>query len=532
MTWLFIRLYFGVLGVLFLAWYIHGTVLEHRSNADLARVIWAAHAGGARLVAQQIDDAPAEDRLRTLRGIQSEFAYPVDLRPVDDVPATVKEQFSRQDVAYYREGNHHFVVATVSCEPKCVWLGPFPSYRLSEVEDSIGGWMKLVAKEVAASDQEQRQATLNGLRETFQVPLELTELDALPAEPRERIERGAKIVFYEQEPSGSDRYFSAISVERDNQAVRFGPFPSFEHIEQKAATTTLGLVLLPAALAIAFLIRPIVLQLRRVENAAKAIASGDLNARVGGAHMQAAKPLADAFNRMADRTQLLVKSQRELLQAVSHELRTPLARIRFAADLLETAKSDEERRERLNAVDDATQQLDDLVGELLTYVRAESEAAEIEAEAISVREMLAETIDTLAPLYPDIEFQQMVHGGDMTVESARPALMRAISNLTRNATGFADSQVTLSADQVDDAVRIIVDDDGPGIPEDKRDRVFEPFVRLDESNRGGSGLGLALVQRIVSSQQGVVRVGSSPQGGARFEILLPISADPRPAAHL
>ena len=76
MTWLFIRFYVGVLAVLFVAWYIHGMVLEQRSEADLARVLWEAHAGGARLVANKVDETSPESRDETFLALQRSFAYP------------------------------------------------------------------------------------------------------------------------------------------------------------------------------------------------------------------------------------------------------------------------------------------------------------------------------------------------------------------------------------------------------------------------------------------------------------------------
>lgn len=518
MTWLFIRFYVGVLAVLFLAWFIHGRVQQQRSDVDLARVIWEAHAGGARLVADTIDQAAEEERDEIFRELQEQFAYPVRLLPSDKTPESVQEQFSQRDVGYYREGDRHFVISQLSCEPKCAWLGPFPSYRLKEIEDAIGGWMTLSADRLRDTSRKDWPAEIQQLRELFQVTPQLVDFKALPQSPQRRIARGERVVFYEQQP-GTERYYSATPLTEDGKILRFGPFPNFQHIEQKAATTTLALVLLPAALAIAVLIRPVVRQLHLVEDAAMAIAAGDLNARVDENRVHAAKPMANAFNLMADRTQSMVKSQRELLQAVSHELRTPLARIRFAADLLETAKSDQERSLRLKAVDDATQQLDDLVGELLTYVRTDSGAGEVEPEDVSISEMLDEAIEVHAQLHPSVRFER-TGSSDATLHTDRAGLQRAVSNLIRNAARFAKSKVMLSAEKTGTNICIYVDDDGPGVDENDRERIFQPFVRVDNDTNVGSGLGLALVQRIVAKEGGYIHIDTSPIGGARFAITL------------
>ena len=538
MTWLFIRFYVGVLAVLFLAWFIHGRVLQHRSDADLARVIWEAHGGGARLVASQLTDADPESRGEQLATLQRGFAYPIRLLPINECPPSIRHAFARgQDAVYHHEDDKHYVVARCPGSSQCVRLGPFPSYRQQEIENSIAGWMRLTAEQIERVPGPQRQAAVDQLQAQFEIPLALTARGELPEHVRKRLTRGDQAVFFESEPTGSDRYYAATEIDSESatteetvgddatQDLRFGPFPSFERIEQKAATTTLALVLLPAALAIAVMLRPVASQLRQVENAAKSIASGDLDARVEESRVLAARPLAHSFNLMADQTQSLLKSQRDLLQAVSHELRTPLARIRFAADLVETAKSDQERHERLQAVDDATQQLDDLVGELLTWVRADSGVAEITQEEFSLDDLCDEVVSAAMLLRPSLHFHVDVAASPIVAD--RAALRRVISNLIRNASRFAEQDITISADTLDRRVCIRIDDDGPGIDPQDRERIFRPFVRLEEGSDGGTGLGLALVQRIVNSQGGEVSVGPSPTGGARFEIMLPINADRR-----
>ncbi len=233
---------------------------------------------------------------------------------------------------------------------------------------------------------------------------------------------------------------------------------------------------------------------------------------------------------MADRTERSLKSQRELLQAVSHELRTPLARIRFATDLVESAKTDDERRKRLEAIDDATQKLDDLVGELLTYVRLDSDAQAGMPESIDVQAMLAELIEIHAPLHANVQFTVDNRTESIHFTANRNSLSRAIENLLSNAGRFAKQQVCVRALEHDDGITIQVDDDGPGIQECERENVLEPFVRLDDSDQPGAGLGLALVNRIAKRHGGRLAVSESPSGGARFSLWIPSGKHPTPPA--
>jgi two-component system sensor histidine kinase RstB len=223
--------------------------------------------------------------------------------------------------------------------------------------------------------------------------VDLAEGRELLAWPRQRLAGGGDVAFY---PTGDDRWYAVTFLSGSTQVVRFGPFPSFERIEQKAATTTLTLVLLPVAFAIALLLRPVARQLHHVEHAALAIAAGDLTAWVDTRRVRSARSLAVAFNEMAGRTEAMVRTQRELLQAVSHELRTPLARTRFAIDLIAAAKDDAERTRWLESLDAATEELDGLVGELLRYVRLETNPPEVDVESIALSELLCAPRDKYA----------------------------------------------------------------------------------------------------------------------------------------
>jgi two-component system sensor histidine kinase RstB len=528
MTRLFIRFYLGVLIVLFAAWYIHGAVLKRRADAETARVIVTAHGGGARLVASELDAAPPASRAQALKALRGRFDYSIDIMALVDLPSSLQRRFSGAavDVAYLRPAAGHCVVAALANGSEVVRLGPFPNYRLKEIEEAIAGWMRLTADKLGAATPGKRQAVLKRLQERFDFPVEIADRDDMPSAPKERVVGGADVVFFLGDLEVNDRWFAATPLADGTKVVVFGPFPSFERIEQKAATTTLALVLLPAALAIALLLRPIARQLRHVENAAKTFAAGDLSSRVDEPRVRSVKPLAEAFNHMASRTETLVRTQRELLQAVSHELRTPLSRMRFAIDLIETAKDDAERKQRLAALDTATEEIDELVRELLRYVRMETATLHLNREEVALRETLDVLIPKYAVLYPAIDFSVHDEGAeDNNIVSAdRLGLQRVLSNLLSNAGRFAKSKVAIRAVATDAMTTIDVDDDGSGIPKSDRAGVFEPFVRLDDGRNDsgrGVGLGLALVKRIVTQHGGSAAILTSPLGGCRVRTTWP-----------
>ncbi|MBP7937153.1 MAG: HAMP domain-containing protein [Phycisphaerae bacterium] len=527
MTRLFTRFYLCVLIVLFLAWWIHGAVWRWRAEADTAQVILIAHRGGARLVARELNSAAATARQRILADLRQRFAYPVDVIALTDLPASAQREIHNgEDVAYARLGGSHVVVAALAGGTEVVRLGPLPNYELRQIEDAIGGWMRLTADKLAAAPPDERQAVLRELQRDFVFPIEIVGRKELPPWPQGRIDSGESIVFYPQGPPTYERWMATTPLADGARVVRFGPFPSFENVNQKAAATTLALILLPVAAVIALLLRPLARQLRHIERAALSIAAGDLTARVDERRVTSAMSLAQAFNYMAGHTETLVRTQRELLQAVSHELRTPLSRIRFAGDLLATARDDEERRRRLEILEAATDELDELVGELLSYVRLETSPHRCDVELISLRGVLDVVIPRHAAACPAIQFQ--VDEGitdNLVVVAERMGLQRVVGNLLSNAGRFAGSRVIIRAQSAAGVTTVDVDDDGPGIPESERERVFQPFVRLqNDSPDRGVGLGLAIVKRIVAQHGGTAQALPNPLGGCRIRTTWPAQA--------
>jgi two-component system sensor histidine kinase RstB len=522
MTWLFLRFYLCVLIVLFAAWYIYGAVWKWRAEQEMARVTVATHRGGARLVASALDAAPPQARRQVVAGLRKQFAYPLEVIAVADLPPAVQGSLRNgEDVAYLLLRKQPCVVAALADRGEAVRLGPFPNYVSRAFREAIGGWMRLAAKKLDAAPADRRGAALDDLQRRFDVPVEIVGYEDLPSWPKAQIRGADHIVFYSQ---GS--WLAAMPLADGTKVVRFGPFPKFEKTEEQVAGTTLALVLVPAALAIALLLRPVAWQLHLVERAARAIASGDLTARVEERKVRSAKALAQAFNDMAAHTETMLRTQRDLLQAVSHELRTPLSRLRFAIDLVATAKDDAQRKRWLESLDATIEELDELVGELLAYVRMEATRSEIEPEPVGLRDVVEGLIPKYAALYPGVQFEvdQSIEAG-RTIIADRAALQRALGNLLSNAGRFAKSRVVVGAQATQEATLIDVNDDGEGIPESERQRVFQPFVRLDNNpSDSGVGLGLALVKRIVERHGGTVEALAGPLGGCRIRITWPSQA--------
>lgn len=256
-------------------------------------------------------------------------------------------------------------------------------------------------------------------------------------------------------------------------------------------------------------------QLTKVERASQALAVGNLSVRVDNPHGSPSE-LAATFNAMAERVERLIRSRDELVQAVSHELGSPLSRLRFHMELLEN-QSDEQREERLDAMTRELDQLDELVAELLGYVQ--SDELELDRQAFDPNRGLSDLAE-LARLEVSedrgVEVGLAVPSGASVFADPR-LFQRAVENILRNAMKYARGNVLLELTQEDEHVRVAVHDDGPGIPEELREKVMIPFFRLEadrDRKTGGVGLGLAIVSRIMHRHGGRLAIDRSPLGGA------------------
>lgn len=404
--------------------------------------------------------------------------------------------------------------ATIVADLYVLSLSP-PLENLEVVEHGITGGAKLVRNYLLTIPEDQWDATIQEIARSFEHDVKIigvSELD-IPEYAVGRLLSGIPSVFY-QDAQETGWLITPIS---EQKFLIFGPYRDFIGPDMKYWIIAYGSILLFTAIALVLLLRPVMKQFRIIEKTAGQIAQGDLSARIHEKHLSANSSLAHSFNSMAERTETMLRTQRELLQAVSHELRTPLARFRFGLDLLATAEDATTQKKQIQVMDDAVQDLDDLVDELLRYVRQEGSLQALHREPVSLKNTLEEIVRKRRDLKPEIEFKYGPNfsAKEWSMMADARGLERALDNVLSNASKHARSAVEIDISEENGFYRIQVDDDGPGIAPGDRYRVFEPFVRLNESQEG-VGLGLALVQRIVTRHGGTVEIDDSPLGGCRI----------------
>jgi signal transduction histidine kinase len=225
----------------------------------------------------------------------------------------------------------------------------------------------------------------------------------------------------------------------------------------------------------------------------------------------------------------LGRLREDFVSGVSHELRTPLTQIRMLSELLETDsfKSVAERDRAIRVIHRESLRLTNLVDNVLEFTRLRRSANVNGSERVSLGEVLREVADSLAPL---VEAQgnrlELVADADVEVRGDRDTVGRIVRNLIENAIKYGASTQTIrmTLARAGSGAKIMVDDEGPGIPAEERSRIWQPFYRLDRDRNapaGGSGLGLSVVADLARHLGGSVSVGDAPDRGARFIVELP-----------
>ena len=224
-----------------------------------------------------------------------------------------------------------------------------------------------------------------------------------------------------------------------------------------------------------------------------------------------------AFNLMRERLDRFVRDRTAMLAAISHDLRTPITSLRLHAELLD----DERTKAKIIAALDEMQRMTE---ETLAFIREDMRREE--TRTVDLHALVDSVAADLADLGHEIavsESAESAESGRVLVACRPVALRRAFRNLLENA-GAYGVRATARIVRDDTGLRVVIEDEGPGIPEIDLERVFEPFVRLEESrsrDTGGTGLGLAIARTIVRGHGGDIRLENRVGGGLRATVALP-----------
>lgn len=235
--------------------------------------------------------------------------------------------------------------------------------------------------------------------------------------------------------------------------------------------------------------------------------------------------LSVSYNRMLERLSDAFEIQRQFTANAAHELRTPLALMQVQLDLYHSNSHPDNDADTVQMIKMVTEQNDRLSKMVKTLLDMSELQTVGRDDEIVLDALVDEVLEDLEPLAEGKNIRLIGKCKDVTMVGSDILIYRLVYNLVENAIKYNHSggQVTVTADRKEKHVYLSVEDTGAGIPEELKERVFEPFFRVDKSRSrelGGVGLGLALVREIVRVHDGSITVKSNPSGGTIFEVVL------------
>ncbi len=273
--------------------------------------------------------------------------------------------------------------------------------------------------------------------------------------------------------------------------------------------------------------------IRRLRTATQRLANGDLTTRVGIGDKGKGDEISDLardFDRMAERIELLLLSQKQLVRDISHELRSPLARLGVALGLARRTAPPEAAKS-LDRIEQEASRLNEMISELLTLSLIETGSSLKEAEPVEFDKLLLEVVE-------DADFEaansgrsvRLTHSCKLKLSGNQELLRRSIENVVRNAVRYTaeGSVVDVALYESSDGANayISVRDHGSGVPDEALDSIFKPFFRIEEARdrqSGGTGLGLAITAGTIKQHGGTVKAANHTGGGLLVTITLPVA---------
>lgn len=304
----------------------------------------------------------------------------------------------------------------------------------------------------------------------------------------------------------------------DSPWPMWGPFGALRPPSGEALVIFLVLLFLGVAAGAYPVVRRLTRRLESLQRGVEQFGAGNLGFRVRDEGRDEVAKVAASFNRAADQVEALLRSHQSLLANASHELRSPLARLKMAFSMLDSA-TPAQRARLQQEIDTNIAELDALVEEVLLASRLE---AGQQAQAPERVDLLGLAVEESVRTGAEVAPEEGV--GDFQVMGEERLLRRALRNLLENARRYGGgAQVLLELRRRGAQLELRVNDRGPGVPLEMRERIFEPFFRLPghAEQAGGVGLGLSLVRQIAARHQGSVRCETREGGGSCFVLSLP-----------
>ncbi|MFV1983484.1 MAG: ATP-binding protein [Thiohalomonadales bacterium] len=478
------------------------------------------------LIKQELYSVPENQWQDKMKELKPHFGYYFKLQNLADLKFS-KKQLDRINSGMIASSKDKFKTSEIlhSLIPgtKKVISIAFDESGLEHFERSGRGAYYLGIKALKKHKPEDWDKALQDMAKEFRYPLTIIPVDKLNLK-KEYIEIIRNGGTYAEHPrDDGETYYKLIAD--TNLVAKAGPIHVSTFIADLLYYAT-GLLAIMIAFSVFIWMRPISKDLLQLSKAAHSFGNGEFETRIKIRKNSAILKVTETFNGMAERIKKLIDSHKELTNAVSHELRTPISRLRFGIEMLKRSKDSETTQKYIESMNTDIDELDSLVTELLTYAQFDRAKPDLNFESLCFESWIHNFTEhhrmAIFDINLKLEKNLELHNKKITIDSK--LLHRAISNLINNAIRYARKDIRISAIHSHESFTISVEDDGPGVPINDREKILEPFKRLDFSrNRrsGGCGLGLSIVKQIAGWHNGKITISDSTLGGAKFNFECP-----------
>jgi len=273
---------------------------------------------------------------------------------------------------------------------------------------------------------------------------------------------------------------------------------------------------------------PLTRRLYLLTSTAEKIGEGHLSQRVLVSKYSYIRTFEYSFNQMAGQIEKLVNDNKILARSLSHDIRTPMSCLRFGVEAALDTNDIDKKNNYINRMETEITRMEEMTTIFLEYAGMERQGFNLKKEWVNVNEFIGHVIEELQSLAQQYNIELIFHPSskDLVANIDEYWCQRAIQNLISNATQYAKAAVHVSIKEQNGMLNISITDDGKGIPENKLDVIFNPFVKLDTNRsreKGHFGLGLAICNKIMDWHQGRIMAKNSVEyGGASFMLLFPL----------
>ena len=473
--------------------------------------------GPLQLISEGINRHQGEKQRQWILLVEKLIGLPINLTDISTAPLTPSElkklQKEKKLLLPLRDRDQSRIW-TIASETQLVSIDV---KNIAEQQLRITGF--LIMNELGRYPLSQRDQHVARLQQHFGYSIRTGEKVNLDIDKQQlnRVNKGEAVVVLGKDKQNHDALMLYSRFKSARQYLIVGPIPIYNATPLWLMITLLIMALGVTTLVIYLLVKSLEHRLESISGTVLNFGPETLDSRVDSDGEDAIGELAKGINVMASRIQSLIHDQKDITRAISHELKTPIARMKFRIEILKESV-DKEAGEKLNKLNNDILELDKLVEELLLFQLLDSTHSAIERQ-VSLTEIVKTTVNEIYEPYQSIQLEVFTPDSPVVITGDQTHLRRMIQNLLVNAFKHAQAKVKLEVKE--NPVRIKISDDGEGIPEDQRQRIFSSFVRLDSSrNRqtGGFGLGLAIIERIARIHRAEVSVGDSEYGGAIFTV--------------